>query len=30
MFAGSHPGGLKCPPSIAIAHRIIRAWVDAQ
>lgn len=29
MMAGTHPDGLKCPPSIAIASHIIRAWVEA-
>lgn len=28
MLAGTHADGLKCPPSIAIAYRIIRAWVE--
>jgi NAD+ diphosphatase len=29
MIAGTHPGGLKCPPEIAIANRIIRSWAEA-
>lgn len=29
MMAGTHPDGLKCPPEIAIASHIIRAWVEA-
>jgi NAD+ diphosphatase len=29
MLAGTHPDGLKCPPQIAIASHIIRAWADA-
>ena len=24
----THPGGIKCPPTIAIAHRLIRAWAE--
>jgi len=28
MAAGTHPEGLKVPPSIAIANRIIRAWAE--
>ena len=26
MLAGQHPDGIRCPPEIAIAHHIIRAW----
>jgi NAD+ diphosphatase len=26
MLAGLHPDGLKCPPDIAIAHHLIKAW----
>ena len=26
ILADRHPGGVKCPPKIAIAHHIIRAW----
>ena len=29
MIAGTHPDGLKCPPAIAIASHIIRAWAEA-
>lgn len=29
MIAGTHPEGLKTPPGIAIASRIIRAWAEA-
>ncbi|MBN9023996.1 MAG: NAD(+) diphosphatase [Rhizobiales bacterium] len=29
MIAGTHPDGLRCPPSIAIASHIIRAWAEA-
>ncbi|HET7714299.1 MAG TPA: NAD(+) diphosphatase [Bauldia sp.] len=29
MIAATHPDGLKCPPGIAIANRIIRAWAEA-
>jgi NAD+ diphosphatase len=29
MIAGTHPDELKCPPAIAIANRIIRAWAEA-
>jgi NAD+ diphosphatase len=28
MFAGRHPEGISIPPPIAIAHHIIRAWVE--
>lgn len=28
MFAGRHPDGLFVPPSVAIAHHIIRAFVE--
>jgi NAD+ diphosphatase len=28
MFAGKHPEGINIPPPIAIAHHIIRAWVE--
>jgi NAD+ diphosphatase len=28
MLAGTHPGGLKAPNPIAIAHRLVRAWVE--
>ena len=30
MFAGAHPDGLKAPFPMAIAHRIIGAWVETQ
>ncbi|MGC1450741.1 MAG: hypothetical protein WA830_11945, partial [Candidatus Sulfotelmatobacter sp.] len=26
MLAGLHPDGIKCPPEIAIAHHLIKAW----
>jgi NAD+ diphosphatase len=26
MLSGQHPDGIRCPPEIAIAHHIIRAW----
>jgi NAD+ diphosphatase len=29
MLAGSHAGGLSVPPSGAIAHHLIRAWVES-
>lgn len=28
MFLGRHPEGISIPPPIAIAHHIIRAWVE--
>lgn len=28
MFRGEHPEGISIPPPIAIAHHIIRAWVE--
>ena len=28
MLLRQHPGGLTTPPPVAIAHHIIRAWVD--
>ena len=28
MFIGQHPEGISIPPPIAIAHHIIRAWVE--
>jgi NAD+ diphosphatase len=28
MLARTHPGGLITPPPVAIAHHIIRAWVE--
>jgi NAD+ diphosphatase len=28
MFKGTHPEGISIPPPIAIAHHIIRAWVE--
>ena len=28
MFTGQHPEGISIPPPIAIAHHIIRAWVE--
>ena len=29
MLAGGHPEGLVCPVPMAIAHHIVRAWVDS-
>jgi NAD+ diphosphatase len=29
MIAGTHPDGIKCPPGIAIASHIIRAWAES-
>jgi NAD+ diphosphatase len=29
MLERTHPGGLMTPPPSAIAHHLIRAWVDA-
>jgi NAD+ diphosphatase len=29
MFRGEHPEGITIPPPIAIAHHIIRAWVES-
>ncbi|MCP4384285.1 MAG: NUDIX domain-containing protein, partial [Hyphomicrobiales bacterium] len=26
ILAGTHADGIKCPPSMAIAHKLIRAW----
>jgi len=28
MFTGQHPEGISIPPPMAIAHHIIRAWVE--
>ena len=28
MFIGRHPEGISIPPPMAIAHHIIRAWVE--
>jgi NAD+ diphosphatase len=30
MLAGRHPQGLTAPPPIAIAHHIMRAWVERE
>ena len=30
MLAGTHPHGLITPPPVAIAHHIIRAWVEQE
>jgi NAD+ diphosphatase len=30
MLARRHPGGLTTPPPVAIAHHIIRAWVEGE
>jgi NAD+ diphosphatase len=29
MLVRKHPEGLTCPPPVAIAHHIIRAWVES-
>jgi NAD+ diphosphatase len=29
MLARKHPEGLTCPPPVAIAHHIIRSWVES-
>jgi NAD+ diphosphatase len=29
MLMRKHPDGLTCPPPVAIAHHIIRAWVES-
>lgn len=29
ILSGAHPGGINCPPQGAIAHHLIRAWVEA-
>ncbi len=29
MLMRTHPDGLTCPPPVAIAHHIIRAWVES-
>ena len=28
MLAGQHEAGLKCPPAMAIAHGLVRAWAE--
>jgi len=28
IIEGRHPEGITCPPTIAIAHHLLRAWVD--
>jgi len=30
MLMRKHPDGLTCPPHVAIAHHIIRAWVESE
>ena len=30
MLMRKHPDGLTCPPPVAIAHHIIRAWVESE
>jgi NAD+ diphosphatase len=30
MLAGRHPQGLTAPTPMAIAHHILRAWVDRE
>jgi NAD+ diphosphatase len=30
LLAGQHPQGLTAPPAIAIAHHILRAWVERE
>jgi NAD+ diphosphatase len=29
ILAEQHPGGIKAPPPIAIAHRLIRSWAES-
>ena len=29
MLMRRHPDGLTCPPPVAIAHHIIRSWVES-
>lgn len=29
MLDGSHPDGLRCPPPMAIAHGLMKAWAEA-
>jgi NAD+ diphosphatase len=29
MLMRKHPEGLTCPPPVAIAHHIIRTWVES-
>jgi len=29
MLMRKHPDGLTCPPPVAIAHHIIRSWVES-
>ena len=28
ILAGTHPGGVMCPPPMAIAHGLMRAWAE--
>ena len=28
ILAGTHPGGLRAPPAMAIAHRLMRLWAE--
>jgi NAD+ diphosphatase len=30
MLLRKHPEGLTCPPPVAIAHHIIRDWVESE
>jgi NAD+ diphosphatase len=30
MLMRKHPEGLTCPPPVAIAHHIIREWVESE
>ena len=30
MLTRRHPDGLTTPPPVAIAHHIIRAWVEGE
>ena len=30
MLVRKHPEGLTCPPPVAIAHHLIRAWVESE
>ncbi|MCW6510455.1 NAD(+) diphosphatase [Lichenifustis flavocetrariae] len=29
ILAGTHPGGILCPPPMAIAHGLMKAWAEA-
>lgn len=30
ILAGRHPDGLTCPPPVAIAHHLMRAWIEGE